>query len=73
MVSGKPGLGGECDHRRVSGVLPEGLWEGLSGILVSWVKHLVKRGTWLPVNFVNAKQRLQTIDILAPPEVFEKR
>jgi len=49
------------------------VWEGLSGILVSWVKHLVKRGTWLPVNFVNAKQRLQTIDILAPPEVFEKR
>jgi len=43
---------------------------GNADILVSWnFKHLVKRSTRFLVNYVNAKQRLKMIEILAPPEV----
>ena len=39
-------------------------------MLVSWnFKHLVKRSTRLLVSYINAKEGLRTIDILAPPEV----
>ena len=43
---------------------------GNADILVSWnFKHLVKRSTRLLVNYVNTKQGLRMIEILAPPEV----
>jgi len=43
---------------------------GDADILVSWnFKHLVKRSTRLLVNYINARQGLRTIEILAPPEV----
>ncbi len=43
---------------------------GNADILVSWnFKHLVKRSARFLVNYVNAKQGLKMIEILAPPEV----
>jgi len=43
---------------------------GDADILVSWnFKHLVKRSTRLLVNYVNTREGLRTIVILAPPEV----
>lgn len=43
---------------------------GNADILVSWnFKHLVKRSTRLLVNYINTRQGLRTIEILAPPEV----
>ncbi len=43
---------------------------GNADILVSWnFKHLVNRSTRLLVNYINVKEGLRTIDILAPPEV----
>jgi len=43
---------------------------GNADILVSWnFKHLVNRSTRLLVNYINAKEGIRTIDILAPPEV----
>jgi len=43
---------------------------GDADILVSWnFKHLVKRSTRLLVNYVNTREGLRTIEILAPPEV----
>jgi predicted nucleic acid-binding protein len=43
---------------------------GNADILVSWnFKHLVKRTTRLLVNYINIKEGLRMIEILAPPEV----
>jgi predicted nucleic acid-binding protein len=43
---------------------------GDADILVSWnFDHMVKRGTRLLVNYVNATQSLRNIEILAPPEI----
>lgn len=43
---------------------------GGADILVSWnFRHLVRRSTRLLVNYLNTRHNLQTIEILAPPEV----
>lgn len=43
---------------------------GNADILVSWnFRHLVRRSTRLLVNYLNTRQGLRTIEILAPPEV----
>jgi hypothetical protein len=43
---------------------------GGADALVSWnFRHLVRRSTRLLVNYINAKQGLRTIEILAPPEI----
>ncbi len=43
---------------------------GDADILVSWnFRHLVKRSTRLLVNYINTRQGVRAIEILAPPEV----
>jgi len=43
---------------------------GGADILVSWnFRHLVRRSTRLLVNYINTRQGLRSIEILAPPEI----